>query len=91
MSESLPDFENTPRGAAITYQLTSPRTIRAVLALLFSCVAVWQVVMGRPISAELLAIISAIVGYHFRESEDVIVTQATSHAVRRFIDQELPR
>lgn len=88
MSESLPNFDTTPRGAAIVYQLTSPRTLRAVLAMLFSGVAVWQVVTGEPISAELLAIISAIVGYHFRESEDVIVSQATQSAVNRFRDLE---
>lgn len=88
MTESLPNFDTTPRGAAIVYQLTGPRTIRATLAMMFSAVAVWQVVTGAPISAELLAIISAIVGYHFRESEDVIVSQATSAAVRRYRDSE---
>lgn len=91
MSESLPNFDTTPRGAAIVYQMTSPRTIRALLALMFSAVAIWQVVTGSPISAELLAIISAIVGYHFRESEDVIVNQATNAAVRRFVDSEPSR
>jgi len=55
--------------AAIIYQLTSARTVKAVIVLTFTIIIGYLAVLNRDIPDVIALGWSAILGYYFREAE----------------------
>lgn len=59
-----------PKPAAVVYQLSSARTVQAVLAFMLAVVVVIQALRGQEVPSIVEFALTGIIGYHFGKDED---------------------
>lgn len=67
--DGTPTQDQAPAGYLILWQLTAPRTVQAIMVMMFSMAAVFLVLTGDNIPELFGWIVASIVGYYFNAEE----------------------
>lgn len=89
-----------PGYSVILHQITAPRTVQAVMAIIFVCLVVVEVVRGNEPTDLLMIVVSALLGFYFSDVSNPLsgltngqssrLVEAVAQRVEKDIAREKP-